>query len=404
VAATALGGAVTTAVALGVGDGSPSSRPVRALVVVLLTALVVVALRRRSTTQVAAGALAVTAGMTGLAIGAGVGVWHVAHGSWALVGIAGLVTLGAGCWLTAGGSRLLWQAMPRWARAAVPVALLAALLLLVAPATLALAATNGPHADLGTATPAGRGLAYVDAAFRTSDGVRLSGWYLPSRNGAAVALLHGASSTRTAVIDQAEVLARHGYGVLLFDARGHGESAGRAMDLGWYGDLDTAAAVSFLARRPDVDPARIGAVGMSMGGEEAIGAAAADPRVRAVVAEGATGRTRAARGWLPTHWRGRLQRVIDTVTFELTDLLTEAAPPTALRDAVRRTAPRPVLLIAAGASPGGSEPSADRWIRTGSPGTVAVWVVPGSGHTQGLRTRPLQWEQRVVGFLDRGLD
>ena len=63
-----------------------------------------------------------------------------------------------------------------------------------------------------------------------------------------------------------------GYGVLLLDARGHGDSGGRAMDLGWFGDLDVTAAVDHLAARDDVDPDRIGAVGMSMGGEEAGGA------------------------------------------------------------------------------------------------------------------------------------
>jgi hypothetical protein len=35
-------------------------------------------------------------------------------------------------------------------------------------------------------------------------------------------LLPGAGSTRTAVLPQAAVLARHGYGALLLDTRGHG--------------------------------------------------------------------------------------------------------------------------------------------------------------------------------------
>ena len=47
---------------------------------------------------------------------------------------------------------------------------------------------------------------------------------------------------RSAVLDQAAVLARHGYGVLLYDARGMGRSGGRAMNFGWYGDRDLAAA------------------------------------------------------------------------------------------------------------------------------------------------------------------
>ena len=44
-----------------------------------------------------------------------------------------------------------------------------------------------------------------------------------------------------------------------------------------------------LAGRPDVTDGRIAAMGMSMGAEEAIDAVGTDPRVRAVVAEGASG-------------------------------------------------------------------------------------------------------------------
>ena len=144
-------------------------------------------------------------------------------------------------------------------------------------------------------------------------GVALAGWYVPGSNGAGVILRHGSGSERSATVDQAAVLARHGYAVLLVDARGHGRSAGRAMDLGWYGDLDTVAAVDFLVAQPGVDPARIGIVGLSMGAEEAIGAAAVDPRLGAVVAEGATGRTRADKAWLSEEYgaAGAVQELID---------------------------------------------------------------------------------------------
>ncbi len=66
---------------------------------------------------------------------------------------------------------------------------------------------------------------------RTADGLRLRGWYVPSRNGAAVALLHGTGGNRTGVAAHARLLARRGYGVLLFDLRGHGASDGRSTSL-----------------------------------------------------------------------------------------------------------------------------------------------------------------------------
>jgi len=146
----------------------------------------------------------------------------------------------------------------------------------VKPLWAAVYATNVPRPELGSATPADRGMKYEEVAFTTADGVKLSGWHVPSSNRAAVVLLHGASSTRSSVLAQAAVLARRGYGVLLFDARGHGRSGGRA----------------------NVDPGRIGAVGMSMGGEQVIGAIAEDERIRAVVAEGATNRVLEDHDWL----------------------------------------------------------------------------------------------------------
>jgi len=155
--------------------------------------------------------------------------------------------------------------------------------------------------------------------------------------------------------------------------------------------------------RPDVDPARIGAVGMSMGGEQVVGAAATDTRIRAVVGEGVTGRAFADKAWLPRHWRGWVQRGIDGVLFTTADLLTDASPPVSLRDAVGQAAPRPVLLVAGGGVMGNAEEDADRWIQAGSPDTVEIWVVPDATHTAAVRTHPRQWEARVIGFLDSAL-
>jgi pimeloyl-ACP methyl ester carboxylesterase len=65
----------------------------------------------------------------------------------------------------------------------------------------------------------------------TANGLELRGWYMPSRNGAAVALMHGTGGNRLGVADHARLLARHGYGVLLCDFQGHGASDGRSTSL-----------------------------------------------------------------------------------------------------------------------------------------------------------------------------
>src|ERR1700759_4818410 len=101
---------------------------------------------------------------------------------------------------------------------------MAVLWLVLLPLTVAFNATNRPPGPLGPATPARYGLGYQDVAFRTVDGVRLSAWFLPPHKGAAVVRLPCAGSTRSAVLGQASVLARQGYGALLVYPRGHGRS------------------------------------------------------------------------------------------------------------------------------------------------------------------------------------
>jgi uncharacterized protein len=343
------------------------------------------------------GAFALVVGLIGLPVGIGVGVMHVTKAGLSVPAAAGLVVLVCSLVLVVFGSVELLRRLPKWWRlVSVPVALvlLQFYLLPVAPAVYA---TNLPPTEVGDATPADRGLAYEQVNFTTSDGVRLSGWYVPSANGAAVALLHGSGSTRSAVLDHAEVLAGNGYGVLLYDDRGHGRSDGDGMDFGWWGDLDLGAAVSYLQTRSDVLADRIGVVGMSMGGEQAVNAAATDDRILAVVGEGVEPRVPADTALSPGPL-GWVEQTVNRIVVSSAALLTDAPMPMPLRDAITAIAPRPVLLIA-----GSGEVEAIRDVTAGAPGTVEVWELPDTPHTQGLADEPDQWEARVVAFLDQAL-
>ena len=87
------------------------------------------------------------------------------------------------------------------------------------------------------------------------------------------------------------MLVEHGYGVLLFDRRGEGASEGDPNVFGWVGDRDLHAATDYLRSRPDVDASRIGAIGLSVGGEMLIHAAAHSDAFKAIVSEGASGQS-----------------------------------------------------------------------------------------------------------------
>lgn len=396
----AVAGAEGLALAALVGlDGSVRWQLARVLVTLTATALAIWIVRRAS--RAGRGATALIAGIVGTVAGAGVAGAHLARRGTDAAAILAAIVLAAGLVLLVWAAVALVRAMPGWRRLlAIPAAWIV-LEFALFPLTMAAFATNQPPGSLGSATPAGYGLAYRNVAFRTADGVRLSAWYIPGRNGAAVLVLPGSGSTRTAVRGQAAVLARHGYATLLLDSRGHGRSGGHAMDFGWWGDLDIAAAVSFLTRQPGIQAGKIAVLGESMGGEQALAAMGSDRRIRAVVAEGVTGQQLADHGWRSHDIGGILQRGIEWVQYTAAGLLSGAPRPMSIADAIRAAAPRPVLLIAAGTVP--SEQAAARWFQAASPATVRVWIVPHAGHIQGIAAAPRAWQAHVISFLDAAL-
>ena len=211
-------------------------------------------------------------------------------------------------------------------------------MLIVLPAGIAIIATHKARSPV-TAASLGRPAEAV--RLTTSDGLQLRAWYVPSRNGAAVIAFPG----RSQPVPHARMLARHGYGVLLLDRRGEGASQGDYNAFGWAGERDLRAAIGFLQRRRDVDPSRIGGLGLSVGGELLLQTAAHTPALRAVVSEGAGQRSLAEH--LDNPELGSLQRWFTGMLAQTAAVavLSDSAPPDGLADLVPRIAPRPVLLI-----------------------------------------------------------
>jgi hypothetical protein len=239
---------------------------------------------------------------------------------------------------------------------------------------------------------------HEDVTLRTSDGVRLAAWYVPPRNGAAVLLVHGSGGDRGGGIEShALMLVRHGYGVLLYDARGDGSSIGRPESLGWTWHRDAEAAVDYLARR---GVTRIGALGLSTGAEVVLETAGRDPRIRAVVAEGAQARSLAELRLLPVTPSNVLAAVYGAELMAAYRPLAHVAPPPSLATMVARIAPRPLFLISSGRD---YERDMNRAYARRARGPVTLWELPAAPHTGGLATYPREYDRRVTGFFDRAL-
>jgi hypothetical protein len=244
--------------------------------------------------------------------------------------------------------------------------------------------------------------AYENVSFETGDGLTLKGWYVPSENGAAVISFPGRKGPQK----PARMLARHGYGVLVFDRRGEGESDGEPNGFGWGGDRDIKAAVGFLQRRPDVDPDRIGGIGLSVGGEMMLEAAAETEDLKAVVSEGAGARAYSDEiDGMEVERVGGAEKLLNAAGIAMRNgalaVFTNQTPPANLGDLVGRIAPRPVMLIAAPNSPNGEKLNRRYYAAAQEPKTL--WEIPESKHTGGIDARPQEYERRVAGFFDRAL-
>lgn len=263
---------------------------------------------------------------------------------------------------------------------------------IVLPLAVAIVATHRPRAVVPAAN---MGTPYEHVTLRTREGLDLAAWYVPSRNGAAVISF----PTRKGKLPQARMLVRHGFGVLLLDARGYDGSDGDSNVFGWGAAKDIDAAVAWLRKQPDVHDGRVGGIGFSVGGEMMLEAAADNAGLRAVVSEGAGARSiredliRGPRGWLVVP-----QAAVQTTALAV---LSGTAPPPSLERLVRRISPRPLYLISAGRSSAGEDLNLDYFRSASEPKTL--WKIPEAHHVGGFQARPREYERRVIKFFERAL-
>jgi uncharacterized protein len=107
------------------------------------------------------------------------------------------------------------------------------------------------------------------------EGVSLAAWYFesPRNAGCAVVMLHGFGGSKAEVLGATPIFWRRGCDLLLYDARGHGESDRSLLSFGAHEREDLLRVVEWLAAKSDLPRSRIGLIGWSYGAATAIQAA-----------------------------------------------------------------------------------------------------------------------------------
>src|SRR5258708_2372733 len=179
----------------------------------------------------------------------------------------------------------------------------------------------------------------VEISFSSEGGRRVAGWYAPSRNRAAIVLVHGTGAERSSLLFETGFLSQVGFGVLAVDLPGQGASEGRTR-WGVPERHAISAAVDWLRARGEVDPERIGGFGFSMGAYVLTQAAVLDQRLRAVALVSSPNEV-VEHNWLATAKWGLLSQVPCYLALRAYGQSLDIPP----RDVIGSIAPRAVLIV-----------------------------------------------------------
>jgi pimeloyl-ACP methyl ester carboxylesterase len=200
------------------------------------------------------------------------------------------------------------------------------------------------------------------------------------------------------MLPEARALVKSGYGVLLFDLRGHGESGGDGTTLGTLEQHDFESAIDFVTTRPEINPDRIGAVGFSIGAMLVAQVASRDPRVRAVVLEGAYTSLEEMIRHEENRW-GAWGEWVAATTLRLEGVDSDTLRPAAV---ICRIAPRPVLIIN-GSADEDNPLAVARSLFSAACKPKELWVIPNAPHTGYAAAAGPALGEKLVDFFDTNL-
>ena len=132
------------------------------------------------------------------------------------------------------------------------------------------------------ATPDDIGLPYEPIEIETSDGVKITGWFVPAQNARGTVLFfHGNGGNISHRLGSLRIFNELGLNTFIIDYRGYGQSEGKVGEDGMY--LDAEAAWKYLVEQRGTDPDKIIIFGRSLGGAVAVNLAGKHPSAAIIV-------------------------------------------------------------------------------------------------------------------------
>jgi dipeptidyl aminopeptidase/acylaminoacyl peptidase len=239
-------------------------------------------------------------------------------------------------------------------------------------------------------------LGLAEISFSAPGEPTVAAWYAPSRNKAAIVLVHGTGTDRSSLLAEARLLTQGGFGVLALDLPGQGVSEG-ATQWGVPERHAIMAAVDWLSRREEVDPGRIGGYGHSMGAYVLTQAAVLDKRLRAVVLAGCPNNV-VEQNWVTTGRWGLLSQLPTYWALRVARMPLDMVP----KDVIGAIAPR-ALLIVNGELDQLVPPYMARQLFAAAGEPKELWIMPGTHHSDYSIIAPEDYGSQLLNFFRNNL-
>jgi len=296
-----------------------------------------------------------------------------------------------------------WLKVTLAATVCLPLVLTAALLWRTRKEAHGLISAPMATRNLPDESPGDYNMIYEELTITSADGLRLAGWFIPSKNGAVIMMQHGYKATRDEMLNEAEMVHRHGYAVLITSIRAHDLSEGEEIYFGLKEMQDLDAWYQYLLNRQDIDPDRIGILGNSYGGMLSIGYAAQNENIKAVVADSAFSSLNDTVATSVKYFTGLPEfPFVPLIVFWAEQEAGFKAEEVDATRWIAEISPRPVFLMQGGADVVISPSSGQRLFdAAGQP--KELWFEPQLGHVDFDTAMAEEFERRIMEFFDKYL-
>lgn len=244
--------------------------------------------------------------------------------------------------------------------------------------------------------PADLGLKYEEITFKSTDGIKLSGWFIPNdKTKKTIIVMHGYPADKANLLGIAEFLTKD-FNVFLFDFRSFGQSEGKYTTAGCLEKNDLLGAINYLEKEKNIT--KIGLYGFSLGG--AVALMTNHKNVKAIVADSSYARL--------SHMVEHMYGIFSILKYPLAYLtklygilflkinIDDASPADNIKNIKI-----PILLIHA--EKDSQIPASEAYLLHDANKNSELWIVKNADHGMTHSINSSKYERKVLEFFEDGL-